>query len=120
MRPDRDAEAVRAALSRLRADDARNAPAFRDVMRPRARSRPGWRLAPARLALAATVMVAALGYGMWASRAPRLTLPREVAALSSWRPVTAALLDTPGRGLLRSASPFGESVISVPLQGEPR
>jgi hypothetical protein len=67
--------------------------------------------------LAATLLiVAVLGYRAATSR-PRLTLPREVAALSTWRPVTDVLLENSTGALLRSSSPLSESLINVNTQG---
>ena len=119
-------ERVRRAVRELRDADARRdaAPSFAAVL-SRDRARPGWRVSPARLALAAALVVAAV-LGARAVRSPPepapapLRLPREVAALSTWRPITDVLLETPGRRLLRDASPLDASIINVNITGESR
>lgn len=118
--PDRDTEALRSALADLRAADEARAPRFGDVVDRRRRVR-AQRLSPMKAAFAAALVAAALlGYRVTAGRAGRLTLPKEVAALSAWRPLTDVLLETPGRNLLRSASPLGASIINVNTKGELR
>lgn len=118
--PDRDSEALRSALSELRAVDEQQAPQFREIVDRRRRVR-AQRLSPMKLAFAAALVAAAvLGYRVTAERAGRLTLPKEVAALSAWRPLTDVLLETPSRNLLRSASPLGASIINVNIKGELR
>jgi hypothetical protein len=119
---DRDDESLRSAFAELRVADERSAPSFEDV---RARRAPSGRSVFAaasvgrRLAVAAgLVLLAGLAYRMIGARTARLTVPREVIALSAWRPGTDVLLDTPARSLLRHAPQLGASLIDVKLTGE--
>jgi hypothetical protein len=117
---DRDDEALRSAFAELRVADERSAPSFEDVLSRRASRAPFVGAAAARrLAVAAGLVLAAgLTYHAIGVRAARLTVPREVIALSAWRPGTDVLLDTPGRNLLRHAPQLGASLIDVKLKGE--
>lgn len=110
---DRDDEVLRAALADLGAADEADAPAFDAVLaRIPAPSQP--RLHVARLAIAAALVLVMTGvYQARLARRPRLTVPSEVIALSTWRPVTDALLETPGRGLLGEMPPLGASLINI-------
>lgn len=121
-RYDRDDESLRSAFAELRAADERSAPSFEDVLARRAssgRSTFTGASAGRRFAIAAgLVLVAGLTYRVIDARAARLTVPREVIALSAWRPGTDVLLDTPGRSLLRHAPQLGASMIDVKLKGE--
>lgn len=117
-------EELRRAVQELRDADARRAvvPSFAAVL-GRARARPAWRVSPVRLALAASLLVASVlgARAVFARPEPApLRLPREVAALSGWRPITDVLLETPGRRLLRDAAPLDASIINVNITGELR
>ena len=120
----KDAERVRAAMLELRAavasdaGDARSEASFHAVLHRRAPSRRPWRLDPRKVLLAASIAgLAVLGYRAAMARSEQLELPREVAALSMWRPMTDVLLDTPGRQLLRGGTPFGASILDINLDG---
>lgn len=121
-RGDREAERVRAAIAELRQADALRARAgasLFDVLQRSAgrRSRGRVRLRPWRmLAAASLAALAILGYRA-VNRVTPLELPREVAALSAWRPMTDVLLDTPGRHLLRGGAPLGASILDVNSTG---
>lgn len=95
---DRDEQVVRAAIGDLRVADRGAAPTFRSIVtRPRV-ARP---LPIGRLALAAALLLAlGLGVTRLARRPHRFSVPSEVVALSSWRPMTEVLLDTPTRAFL--------------------
>ena len=120
----KDEPRVRDAIQELRVADAearRAAPSFESVLRRRVER--GWRPSVARLAVAATLVIAAVaGYRAvrGATRPERLVLPREVAALSAWRPMTDVLLETPGRQMLQNPAPLGASIINVNFTGVPR
>jgi hypothetical protein len=119
---DRDDESLRSAFAELRVADERSAPSFEDVLARRASSgrlafagaSAGWRLAVA----AGLVLAAGLTYRMIGARTARVTVPREVIALSAWRSGTDMLLDTPARNLLRHTPQLGASLIDVKLTGE--
>ena len=116
---------IRDAIQELRSADGqgrRSAPSFESVVRRRAQRNDAWRPSIARLAVAATLVIAAVfGYrAREGTRAERIVLPREVAALSTWRPMTDALLETPGRQMLRNPAPLGASIINVNFTGVPR
>jgi hypothetical protein len=119
-RGDRDDAAIRAALADLRAADEREAPAFDAILARRAsslRARPH----VGRLAIAAGLVLAAVGvYSVLRALGggPRLTVPREVAALSTWRPVTDVLLETPARDVLRHMPRLGSSLIDISITGD--
>jgi len=120
----KDEPRVRDAIQELRVADAearRAAPSFESVLRRRVER--GWRPSVARLAVAATLVIAAVaGYGAMRGGTPseRMVLPREVAALSAWRPMTDVLLETPGRQMLQNPAPLGASIINVNFTGVPR
>lgn len=120
-RGDRDAERVRAAIAELREGDALHASAgapFHAVLRRDRRSPRRVRLHPWRMLAAASLAgLVIFGYRAAAGRAKPLELPREVAALSAWRPMTDVLLETPGRQLLRGGSPLGASILDVNSTG---
>ena len=118
-----ESDDVRRAIQELRDRDTRfaGAPSLASVMQRRRTPRTARLVSPVRIALAAAALVVAvLGYGISVRRphpAPPhrtpLVLPREVAALSTWRPMTDVLLNTPGRELLRDTSPLGRSIIRL-------
>ena len=118
---DREAGRVRDAIVELReadARDARSASSFHAVLRRKAASSGQWRFDYRRAMLAASlVALAVLGYRMMLGRSAPLELPREVAALAAWRPMTDVLLDTPGRHLLRGGMPLGASILDVNFNG---
>ena len=117
---DRDDEALRSVFAELRGADERSTPSFEDVVARRV-SRAPFVVASAarRFAIAAGLVLAAgFMYRAISARASRLTVPREVIALSTWRPGTDVLLDTPGRNLLRHAPQLGASLIDVKLKGD--
>lgn len=120
MHHDSDAELVRAAIAELRAGDASEAGAgdsFDAALR-RVPARRNRRVTARTVLLAASVAaIAVLGYRVAGVRPVPLELPREVAALSAWRPLTDPLLDTPGRELLRGGTPLGASILDVNLNG---
>jgi hypothetical protein len=117
---DGDAELVRDAIADLRAGDtidARAGDSFAATLH-RVPAR-GSRRATVRTALlaASVVALAVLGYRVAGVRPTPLELPREVAALSAWRPLTDPLLETPGRELLRGGTPLGTSILDLNLNG---
>lgn len=102
---------IRSALHNLRADDADRASGFDSVLR---RVRPDRSLAArevAALAFAATVVLLGAATVQATLRPPRLVVPREVIALSSWRPPSDVLLDGPATSLLRHVPRLGESML---------
>jgi hypothetical protein len=113
---DRDEEVLRAALSDLRNADERAAPGF-DTILSRVAS-PSYTLKVARLAIAAGLLVAAVGVYALSARPPRLTVPDEVVAFSTWRPATDVLLETSARELLRHTPRLGASLIDIGITGE--
>jgi hypothetical protein len=119
-RRDRDDDAIRAAFEHLRVADRREAPSFDAVLQRRQQSspvRPPWRS----LAIAAVlVLVAGVTYRASTTRRERLTVPKEVVALSAWRPATDVLLETPVRNLLRETPQLGSSLINSKITGELR
>lgn len=116
---DRDDEVIRAALADLRAADEREAPAF-DAVLARSASPSRARLHVGRLAIAAALVLAAVGVYRALSTlgGPRLTVPSEVVALSAWRPATDVLLETPGKNLLRQTPQLGASLIDISITGD--
>lgn len=115
---DRDDEAMRAALADLRAADEREAPAFDEVL-ARGASASHSRLHVGRLAIAAALVLAAVGvYRALSARGSRLTVPSEVVALSAWHPATDVLLETPGKNLLRQTPQLGASLIDISITGD--
>jgi len=112
---DRDDDAVRAAMRELRAADELETPAFDAVLSRRKGAGSRERvLVVRRLAIAAGLVLAAIGvYGVKSSRRARLTVPEEVIALSTWRPATDALLEIPGRSLLRQTPQLHKSVLDI-------
>ena len=113
---DREHEMLRSVLEELRNADERAAPAFERLL-ARSRSRPpvAWR--PGRLVLAAGAVFVGIGliavrFAHPASRIP-LTVPREVVALSSWRPTTDVLLETSAKTLLRQTPQLSASLLDV-------
>lgn len=107
---DHHADAVRAALRELRADDESRAPRYNDVLM---RARAAYRVDISRvagLATAAVALVMAVAVARYALR-PRLVVPGEVVALSSWRPMTDVLLEPPGWSALKQAPRLGASVL---------
>lgn len=118
---DSDAELVRAAIGELRTADTRDARAgesFAAVLRHRVPERGNFRVTWRTVLVAASVVaLAVLGYHTVGAHSRRLELPREVAALSTWRPMTDALLETPGHELLRGGTPLGESILDVNFTG---
>ena len=116
---DRDYEALRAALADLRAAHEREAPSFDAVLarRPSRSSLARPRLT--RFAIAAGLVLAAgITYRVVAGRGERLTVPREVVALSAWRPASDMLLETPLTNLLRESPRLGASLITTRITGE--
>jgi hypothetical protein len=115
---DRDYEALRATLHELRVADERDAPPFAAILARRSArllARPNAR----RLAIAAGLVLAAgLAYGLFATRGRRLTVPSEVVALSTWRPATDVLLETPVRRLLAQAPRLGASLLDPGITGD--
>ena len=115
---------VRRAIEELRESDLRSGdtpslPGLLQRKHVRRQLRIAWPRS-ARLVLAvALLLVAVFGYGRLTRPAP-MSLPREVIALSTWRPMTDVLLDTPGRELLRDATPLGRSIINVNTTGVSR
>jgi hypothetical protein len=114
---DPDGALVRAALAKLRADDERDAPAF-DAVLSRVATHRRSRLHIRRLAIAAALVLVAVGAYRTLSTRPRLMVPREVVALSAWRPATDVLLQTPGRELLRQSPQLGTSLIDINIAGD--
>ncbi len=118
---DPEYEQLRSAIREVRVADEREAPSFDAVLARRAaRSVDPWRVV--RLALAAGVLLAA---GMDVARRvavwrARIVVPREVIALSTWRPLTAVLLETPNRTLLSETPRLGASLIAANYHGERR
>jgi hypothetical protein len=99
----------------LRAADERDAPVFYAVVARARRPRvSAWH--PPRAALAVALVLVIGGTLVYRSARPQpLTVPDEVLALSSWRPMTDVLLGTPNRGLLREIPQFERSLLpSVP------
>jgi hypothetical protein len=113
---DRDEETLRAALRDLRDADERAAPDF-DAVISRA-ALPSYTLNVGRLAIAAGLLVAAVGVSALFARRPKLTVPTEVIALSTWRPATDVLLETSTRELLRHTPRLGASLIDISNTGE--
>jgi hypothetical protein len=108
--PERDP--VRDGIQALRTQDEARVPGFDSILERPRRARA---LDPRRItavALAAGVMlVAGTAITLAALRPPRLVVPREVIALSTWRPMTDALLgDT---RLLRDTPRLGESYLPL-------
>ena len=58
--------------------------------------------------------------GTCAKHQRRLTVPPDVVALVAWRPMTDALLETPGRELLRQPPPLGASILDTGTGGNLR
>jgi hypothetical protein len=87
-------ENIRAAISDLRAADARTAPSFDDVL-ARPRRIRSVQFSARALAIAASVVVAIGMLATFARPHPRhrLVVPAVVIALSSWRSPTESLLD---------------------------
>jgi hypothetical protein len=121
-------ERLRDAIQELRATERatlKAAPSFESVLRRRAQRREVYRPSVTRLAVAAALVIAAVASYRavreeGGARSERLVLPREVAALSTWRPMTDVLLETPGRQVLRSPAPLGASIINIDFTGVPR
>jgi hypothetical protein len=85
-------ETIRTLLSELRDADAANAPALSAVIK----RRPAATVFDAHRALgmlAAAGIVIATSVAVREGMKPRLVVPQEVVALSSWRPMTDALLE---------------------------
>ena len=103
----------REAIEALRAADERDAPNFDAVLaRPRT-TRPVWRVAPVAIAASLLLIVgSALIYG--AMRPKPLTVPAEVLALSTWTPLTDALLEMPNYSLLRESPRLDASLLPAP------
>jgi RNA polymerase sigma factor (sigma-70 family) len=75
------------------------------------------------LAVAACVVAIASGGTIYWNahvRVQPLVLPDGIAALSNWRPVTDALLQTPGRALLAQTPQLGNSIIAPTARGQLR
>ena len=116
---DRDYEALRAALADLRAAHEREAPSFDAVLARRPSRSSFARPRLTRLAIAAGLVLAAgITYRVVAGRGERLTVPREVVALSAWRPASDMLLETPLTNLLRESPRLGASLITTRITGE--
>ncbi len=115
-------EPLRAALADLRAADRRQAPAFAGVVARSVHGQRGSLAGPLlRLGAAAAVALAAgIGYHAYTLHQRRLTVPPEVVALVAWRPMTDALLETPGRELLRQPPPLGASILDTGTGGNLR
>jgi hypothetical protein len=119
---DGDAELVRNAIAELRAADtidSRAGDSFAAMLR-RVPARRNRRVTARTVLLAASVVaLAVVGYRVADVQPtpPPLELPREVAALSAWRPMTDPLLETPGRELLRGGRPLGTSILDLNLNG---
>ena len=92
---------IRDSIANLRDADQRVVPSFESVLaRKRADEIVVWHVG--RLAVAAALVVAA-GIGVvYAANRPRLTVPSEVIALSTWRGPTDVLLETPTTRFLRA------------------
>jgi hypothetical protein len=119
-RGDREDDALRSAIEELRSFDERSAPSFDAVLARRRARRAAW--SPARVAIAAGIAIVAAGALVQrATSGPEpFTVPREVLALSAWRPITDVLLETPNRALLRETPRFGASLIQTPYMGDSR
>jgi hypothetical protein len=105
---------VRDAIADVRAFDQREAPAFEDIVTRRTapgRARSLW-VVPA---LAAAVILIAVGVRARAARRDRLVVPQEVVALTAWRAATDGLLDTHVKPLLTGAPALGASLIDTAL-----
>jgi hypothetical protein len=86
-------ETVRRALQDLRSADEARTPDFTSVRaRPRALRQIDSRRAVSMAFAAAVVVVTSTTIVRDAMKPPRLVVPAEVIALSSWRPMTDALL----------------------------
>ena len=114
-------EALRAAFAALRRADAREAPSFASVLAPRRQPRVRSSTAGLllRVGVAAGIVLAA-GVAHRDRAARRLTVPHEVVALVRWRPVTDALLATPGSELLRHPPSLSASMLDVAAGGDQR
>lgn len=109
---DRDEATVSAAIRELRRQDERDAPAFQSIM-ARHRASTSLPITP-RLALVAAAAIAVIGIaGYWAMRPERLVVPREVVALSTWRPMTDVLLTTTTPNMLSDTPRLGASLIAI-------
>jgi hypothetical protein len=124
-RGNRESDAVRSAIRELRSFDERTLPSFDAVLARRPARRPARRrvaglLPPLAIAAGVAIGVASAVVHRGASRSERFTVPREVRALSSWRPMTDVLLETPNRRLLREAPRLGASLIQTHNLGDSR
>jgi hypothetical protein len=122
MTSDEREESLRAALADLRAADRRQAPVFDSVVARSARGERDSLAGPLlRLGALATIALAAgIGYHAYTLHQRRLTVPPEVVTLLAWRPMTDALLETPGRELLRPPPPLGSSILDTGTGGNLR
>jgi hypothetical protein len=114
---DRDDDMLRAAFAELRSEDGRVAPDFdRVIAKATRRDRESRSVAwPLLRFAAAAVVIVALGtaYRAAVERGPRLTVPRQVLALSTWRPATDVLLETPFNDFLRHTPKLGASLLDT-------
>ena len=111
---DRDTDAIRRALQDLRSADEAGALEFEAVLVRKRPVRASDTRNLAALAFAASVMlVCTTTIARIALRPPRLVVPSEVIALSSWRPMTDALLEGSQQTLLRETPRLGESILPV-------
>lgn len=108
-------EVVRSALRDLRAADEHEAMPFAEACEPRLRLRSvdPWRAI--KVAVAASMLIAAGVDGARRVQAwrTRIVVPAEVRELSSWRPMTEGLLLTPNAGVLTQTSAFTESILPM-------
>jgi hypothetical protein len=113
-RSDGSAVDLRSKLRSLRAADEHEAPAFDAVVARVRRSRAlVWH--PPRAAIAAAlVFIAASALVYRAARPQPLTVPAEVLALSTWRPLTDVLLETPNRQFLTDMPDLDATTLPVP------
>ena len=116
---DREYDALRSAIRELRSFDERTAPAFEAIL-GRRRAGRGFAWSPGRLAIVAGVAIVAAGAVFRASRPDPITVPREVLALSVWRPMTDVLLETPNRALLSETPRLSASLIQIHHMGDSR
>jgi hypothetical protein len=114
---ERDDEMLRAAFAELRTEDLQAVPDFKAVIAKgpvhddgsRAVAWPLLRLA------AAAVVIFALGttYRAVVARGSKLTVPREVLALSTWQSATGVLLETSFNDFLRHTPKLGASLLDT-------
>ena len=108
-----DDERVRQAFDDLQCDDDRASSTYVGVLAHARPQRATLHMSPVLRLAAAALMVAAIGTTLRiVTREPKLAVPREVIALTAWRPETDVLLAAPSQ-LLRAQTPLRESMIEL-------